>query len=339
MNRDHDYGGVRDNQLRAWEHVGLFAAPLPKPPAGADATDRPLRRVRAARCPGAVVPARELFGLPRRQPAAATAKMVLEFTTAADEMNVLSARPQHDTFAIADAMLVAPGDPDRSILLHRVARRGRGQMPPLVSTRIDEQAVQLLRDWIAPMKPARPLVQAWQANDFAEVLDAGQDRPVAQRRARPPSATSAATSAIASRAKEAASGPDLTGIAPRQTAQELLKSILLPSDAIADEYATHQIETADGVIIAGRIEREDETAIVIRPMAQQADSSSGSAPRTVSQQSIGEATRILKSEITARNRLPQSNMPTGIVNVLKREEVLELLAYLMNEHSTAAAGK
>ena len=32
MNRDHDYGGVVDNQLRAWEHIGLFKGPLPAPP-------------------------------------------------------------------------------------------------------------------------------------------------------------------------------------------------------------------------------------------------------------------------------------------------------------------
>jgi hypothetical protein len=32
MNRDFDYGGVVDNQLRAWEHAGLFTKPLPAPP-------------------------------------------------------------------------------------------------------------------------------------------------------------------------------------------------------------------------------------------------------------------------------------------------------------------
>ena len=32
MNRDFDYGGVVDNQLRAWEHAGLFTKPLPALP-------------------------------------------------------------------------------------------------------------------------------------------------------------------------------------------------------------------------------------------------------------------------------------------------------------------
>ena len=33
LNRVHDYGGVLDNQLRAWEHVGLFGGCLPARPA------------------------------------------------------------------------------------------------------------------------------------------------------------------------------------------------------------------------------------------------------------------------------------------------------------------
>ena len=59
-----------------------------------------------------------------------------------------------------------------------------------------------------------------------------------------------------------------------------------------------------------------------------------------SRQPMSDAVRVAKSEITARGRLPQSNMPTGIVNVLKREEVLDLLAYLLSEQpGETAAGK
>ena len=50
--------------------------------------------------------------------------MELGFTTKPERMNLLSARPQHDTFGIDNAMLVFPGDPDRSILHQRMARRG-----------------------------------------------------------------------------------------------------------------------------------------------------------------------------------------------------------------------
>lgn len=68
-------------------------------------------------------------------------------------MNVFDVKPQHHTFEVADAKLIAPGDPERSVLYRRVARRGPGQMPPLATSEIDRAAVQLLHDWIKQMKP------------------------------------------------------------------------------------------------------------------------------------------------------------------------------------------
>src|SRR5947207_7409028 len=73
------------------------------------------------------------------------AKMELGFATAPERMNVFGARPQHDTFGIDNAMLISPGDAERSILFQRVSRRGRGQMPPLVITVVAERALALFR--------------------------------------------------------------------------------------------------------------------------------------------------------------------------------------------------
>jgi hypothetical protein len=53
---------------------------------------------------------------------------------------------------VRDALLVAPGEPERSILYHRLSRRGAGQMPPLASTVVDEKASRLLAEWIRRMK-------------------------------------------------------------------------------------------------------------------------------------------------------------------------------------------
>ena len=64
-------------------------------------------------------------------------------TTAADKMRVLNEKPLHDTFGLADARLIASGHPERSVVLHRVGKRGPGQMPPLSSNRIDEAGVEL----------------------------------------------------------------------------------------------------------------------------------------------------------------------------------------------------
>ena len=76
------------------------------------------------------------------------AQIDLEFTRPLAGMKLLDERPLHHTFDIEDARIVAAGAPERSILLHRVSMRGAGQMPQLATSRVDQQAVELLREWI-----------------------------------------------------------------------------------------------------------------------------------------------------------------------------------------------
>jgi mono/diheme cytochrome c family protein len=78
--------------------------------------------------------------------------MDLEFTTPKKEAHLYGAHPQHQTFGIADPLLIAPGQPDRSVLLQRLSRRGPNQMPPLATSIVDDEAVRMLREWIADMK-------------------------------------------------------------------------------------------------------------------------------------------------------------------------------------------
>jgi hypothetical protein len=67
-------------------------------------------------------------------------------------MRLIDEKPVHNTFNLPDARLVAPGAPDRSVLLHRISLRGAGQMPPLASNRVDEQGLELMREWVRTMK-------------------------------------------------------------------------------------------------------------------------------------------------------------------------------------------
>jgi mono/diheme cytochrome c family protein len=60
----------------------------------------------------------------------------------------VDARPMHHTFGIPDARIIAPGHPERSVMVSRVSRRGAGQMPQLGTNVVDERAVQLLAEWI-----------------------------------------------------------------------------------------------------------------------------------------------------------------------------------------------
>lgn len=76
------------------------------------------------------------------------AAMELEFTKTLDEMKIVNVTPQHDTFGIKDAKIIAPGHPERSVMLHRISQRGKGHMPPLATRVVDQAAVEMLREWI-----------------------------------------------------------------------------------------------------------------------------------------------------------------------------------------------
>lgn len=83
------------------------------------------------------------------------AQMQLTYSTSLDDTKMLGADPLHDRFGIDNPKLIAAGSPERSILLHRLKIRGRGQMPQLATTRVDERAVKLFTEWVTRLSPKR----------------------------------------------------------------------------------------------------------------------------------------------------------------------------------------
>lgn len=60
----------------------------------------------------------------------------------------VGAAPAQGTFGIADAELIAPGDPCRSIVYFRLSKTGPGHMPHLGAREVDERGRVLIHDWI-----------------------------------------------------------------------------------------------------------------------------------------------------------------------------------------------
>lgn len=157
MNKDHDYGGLRANQLSVLESLGVLRVngqpKLPKRPEEYERLVDPYderqdltARARSylhANCAQCHVEA-----------GGGNAQMNLAFHVSPEKMNVFDVPPLHHKYGVDDPRLIAPGDPERSILLRRVALRGEGQMPQLGANLVDLQAVELLRQWIAQQKPA-----------------------------------------------------------------------------------------------------------------------------------------------------------------------------------------
>ena len=196
MNKVHAYGGGRDNQLRTFEHLGLFKgidwagrardevadrakakglkdkdaeayvkAHGPQPGQRQPKSSKLLATTPDA-LPRLVDPSDPKEDVAKRarswlhancaachvEAGGGNARMELEFHTALDKMRILDEKPIHSPLDIADARLIAPGDPDRSVLVKRAGLRGKDQMPPLSSHRVDEAGVALLREWVRSLK-------------------------------------------------------------------------------------------------------------------------------------------------------------------------------------------
>jgi len=213
-------------------------------------------------------------------------------------------------------MLIAPGDPDRSILLQRLKRRGPGQMPPVVVSTVDQQAVSMIHDWIKGMKPEQQFVRDWSMKDLLPTLEQVTHGRSAE------SGKAAFNQAGCGQCHRFAGdggsvGPDLSGVSKRLSLNALLESIVLPSKTIADGFAITQIETKAGEVTVGRMVREDDKVIVVVP-----------------QIATAESVTIRKADILHREISKLSNMPAGILNTLKENQVLDLLAYIMSDGDT-----
>jgi len=79
----------------------------------------------------------------------------VDFSKKLDDMQLIDIKPLHDNYGLPGARLVAPGSPETSVLLRRVAHRGRGQMPPLATSLVDQAAVEMLREWILSLAKGR----------------------------------------------------------------------------------------------------------------------------------------------------------------------------------------
>jgi putative heme-binding domain-containing protein len=182
LNRDFDYGGTVDNQLRAMRHIGLVellerdedsphtrtrvelpSARLANPyDAGADVTPRARAylHVNCAHC--------HQFG------AGGTALIDLRHDVALEDMKALEERPVQGNFDIDQAQVLYPGDPYRSILYYRMAKLGGGRMPHIGSTIVDERGLRLIHDWIRqvpPHKDERVLIERLRSLDETTALE------------------------------------------------------------------------------------------------------------------------------------------------------------------------
>jgi uncharacterized repeat protein (TIGR03806 family) len=77
--------------------------------------------------------------------------MDLRYDTIFAEMNACNASVQGNPLAVGDPLIIAPGDPTRSLLLQRMLRRDTFGMPPLGSSIADQQGAAVIEQWITDL--------------------------------------------------------------------------------------------------------------------------------------------------------------------------------------------
>ena len=157
----------------------------------------------------------------------------------------------------------------------------------------------------------RPLVRQWTLDELAGSLEAvGEKRDLVRGR-------QMFAEALCARCHRKGGvgqpiGPDLDGVASRFGRRDLLESIVSPSKVVDEKYRNLVIETENGQLLSGQLAGGDATSLVIATDPLEP----------------AELRRLARSSILTRTSSPLSIMPEGLLNMLSRDEILDLLAYL-----------
>lgn len=105
-------------------------------------------------------------------------------------------------------------------------------------------------------------------------------------------------------------GPDLIQVSARFGRKDLLMHILEPSVFIDEKFKVTTVTRVDGTIVSGALDHEDDERVVLKPNPLAA-----------------EVVEIAKAQIKTRVLSEVSPMPAGLLNVLKADQILDVLAW------------
>jgi len=164
------------------------------------------------------------------------------------------------------------------------------------------------------MLTARPVVKAYTVNDLASDVDRGLKSKRDFDRGRQIFGQAGCAACHRFENDGGSVGPDLTNVAGRFSARDLLESIIEPSKEISDQYGAIVIKKKDGDVIVGRVGNlNGENLMVIENMF---------APN--------DFTNVKRADIESIEPSKVSMMPEGLLTYFKEDEIQDLIAFLLS---------
>jgi putative heme-binding domain-containing protein len=160
----------------------------------------------------------------------------------------------------------------------------------------------------------RPFVKAYKMSDLAEPLEKGIKGGRDFDRGRKLFATAKCFGCHRFDGEGGSHVPDLSGLAGRFSARDLLESVIDPNKEISDQYASVEIRTLDDRIIVGRIVNLNNNEVMVN----------------TNMLDPGSTTKVDRNNVASMKTSKVSLMPAGLLDTFKEDEVLDLMAYMLS---------
>jgi putative heme-binding domain-containing protein len=165
-------------------------------------------------------------------------------------------------------------------------------------------------DFPAP-KPRTTMVKTWTMADFASDLDAASTGRNFEN-GRQAFADAQCLACHRFGLEGGGVGPDLTAVSARFSRRDILESIIEPSKVLSEQYQNTTVWLKNGDDHTGRLAEETADQLVLIPNPLQPDNK----------------IILKKADVTQRAGSKLSPMPAELANVLSKEDILDLLAFI-----------
>jgi len=183
----------------------------------------------------------------------------------------------------------------------------------------------LVGDASLAYKPAKPPApkgpgQLWELEETAKLIDSNMKGRNFENGKR---SFAAALCASCHRfdGQGGATGPDLTSVSSRFGTRDLLDSIIDPNKVVSDQYESSLVTKTNGDVVNGRILFEENGELHISANPLDPD----------------QVTVVKRSDVKSAEPSPISPMPPALINILNRDELLDLFAYMKSGGNRANA--